>query len=483
MKTKTKSRFLLLVIASLASLIARTQSYQDSLKKDDDDIISSIAPYPEDVRNAILNVSQYTQKLVKVERIQARSSQSFQDLVADFSRDEQEKFYEISRYPELVHQLATSSYNSFDQVKPMLDHYPKELESTVSALFPSHQKEIKSMDRTYQTSQDGFDKIIESLPSDAQSDFKKVIGMPDVMSLLTEHIDLVVSLGEAYKNDPQGTRQKLNDVSSQVATQNQTDLEEYKKKVESDPQMQEEMKKSSQEFADSYSANNDSSYNAQLPQTQQSQSQNQPAVVNNYYGGSGYNYNPYPYWFGYPYWYSSPMWYPMPLYYYTGFYIGPRGNVVVMGLPSRYYSNWFFRFGYHRYPRYYGYCNNYYTNHRTIVNRVNVYNGFHRDVFNHFSRNHVTINRNTTINRNNTFNRSERINNNRNVIRSNNNNFRNSIHNNGSNLNQQHFNHFNATQFHQQNWQHVGGGNRGGFGGIRGGAGGGGHAGGGRGRH
>jgi hypothetical protein len=476
MKTILKSRILLLAIVSLQSFFVRAQSYQDSLKKDDDDIISSIAPYPEDVRNAILNVSQYTQKLVKVERIQARSSQSFQDLVADYPRDEQEKFYELSRYPDLVHQLATSSHSTFDQVKPMLDHYPKELESTVRFLFPSRLKEIKSMDKTYQASQDGFDKIIESLPTDVQADFKKIIGMPDVMNLLTEHIDLVVSLGEAYKNDPQGTRQKLNDVSTQVASQNQADLDEYKKKVESDPQMQEEMKKSSQEFADSYSANNDSSYNTQLQQSQQGQPQNQPAVVNNYYYG-GYNYNPYPYWFGYPYWYSYPIWYPMPLYYYTGFYIGPMGNVVIMGLPSRYYSNWFFNFGYHRYPRYYGFCNTYYNTHRTIINRVNVYNGFHRDVFNHFSRtNNVNINRNTTINRNNTFNRSER---NRNSNRQNNNGFRNSIHNNGNNFNQRSFNHFNANQFHQQNWQHVGGGNRGGFGGGGGRTGGGG----GRGRH
>jgi hypothetical protein len=473
MKTKIKSGLYLSVIFLTQVFSSFAQSYQDSLKKEDDDIISSIAPYPADVRNAILNVSQYTQKLVKVERIQARSSQSFQDLVADYPREEQEKFYELSRYPDLVHQLATSSYTTFDQVKPMLDHYPKELAATVSALFPSHLKEIKSMDKTYQASQEAFEKINESLPSDVQTDFKKIVGMPDVMSLLTEHINLVVSLGEAYKNDPEGTRKKLDEVNSQVAAQDQKDLDEYKQKVATDPQMQEEMKKSSQEFADSYSANNDSSYN----NNQQIQNQNQqPTVINNYYGSpAGYGYgSPYPYWFGYPYWYSYPMWYPRPLYYYTGFYLGTGGNVVVIGMPSRFYSNWFFNYGYRRYPRYYGFCNTYYNTHRTIVNRVNVYNGFHRDVFNHFSRpNNVNINRNTNINRSTNLNRP------RNNNRPNNQGFRNSIHYNGNNFNHQDFNQFRANQFHQQNWQHVGGG-RGGFGG---GSGGGGRAGGGRGRH
>jgi hypothetical protein len=482
MKTKIKIGLVLSGFLFIQAFSLQAQSFADSLRKDDEEIISSIAPYPEDVRNAILNVSQYTQKLVKIERVQSRSSQSFQDLVADFPRDTQEKFYDLSRYPDLVHQLAGSSYNTFEQVKPMLDHYPKELENTVSGLFPAHSKEIKAMDKTYQASQQAMDKIIESLPTEAQSDFKKVVSMPDVMNLLTEHIDLVVSLGEAYKNDPQGTRQKLNDVSTQINAQNQKDLDEYKQKVASDPQLQEEMKKSSQEFADSYSAN-DSTYYANQTSTNQNQTSQTP-VVNNYYGsGYGYNYYspyPYPYWFGYPYWYASPIWYPRPLYYYTGFYLGAGGNVMVVGLPSRAYSGWFFRYGYTRYPRYYGFCNNYYISHRTVVNRVNVYGGFHRDVFNHFSRNNrVNMNRPSNFNRGNNMNNPRT---NRNGMRNRGSNpaFRNSIRTNGNNFNHQDYSNFRATQFHQQNWQHVGG--RGGFGG--GGFGGGGHmGGGGRGRH
>jgi len=100
----------------LTSIIAHSQSYQDSLRKDNDDIISSIAPYPSDVRQAILNVSQYPQKIVKLERIQARTSQSFQDMVSSYSRDEQLKYYELSRYPDLVHQLVEGPPKTLEQV-------------------------------------------------------------------------------------------------------------------------------------------------------------------------------------------------------------------------------------------------------------------------------------------------------------------------------------------------------------------------------
>src|SRR6185369_830278 len=116
--------FLALFIAQ--SILTYSQSYQDSLKKDDEDIISSIAPYPPDVRDAILNISQYPQKIVKLERIQARTSQQFQDLVSNYSREEQMRYYELSRYPDLVHELVEGAPKTLDQVRPTLTNYPKE---------------------------------------------------------------------------------------------------------------------------------------------------------------------------------------------------------------------------------------------------------------------------------------------------------------------------------------------------------------------
>lgn len=442
------------------------QSFGDSLKKDDDDIVTSIAPYPADVRSAILNVSQYAQKLVKIERIQARTSQSFQDLVASYPREDQEKFYELARYPDLVHQLVEGPPKTLEQVKPTLGKYPKGTQDAVAGLFPMHLADLTAMDKTYQSSQKGLDEVIKSLPDDAQADFKKVVGMPDVMNLLTERIDLVVSLGEAYKADPAGTKAKLDEVSSQITGQNQKDLDDYKKQVESDPQMQEEMKKSAQDFADSYSGDGDTSpSDAVINQGQTAQ----PQVVNNYYGN---NYDPYPYayWFGYPYWYSYPMWYPRPLYYYTGYYIGVGGAVVVTGLPSRAYSGWFFNYGYRRYPRYYNYCNTYYTNHRTMVNNINVYRGFHSSVNQHFTRNRESVNRNVNVNRNvtrnNNFDRTVNINRNNNFNRNNtvarpNPSFRNSINAPANNINHQQISNFHATQFHSQGWGGVRGGGAG----------------------
>jgi hypothetical protein len=431
--------------------------------------VSSIAPYSANVRNAILNVSVYPQKIVKIERLQARSSQAFQDVVSPYPREEQEKFYDLARYPELISQLVSDSKTP-DQVRSILSSYPKELATIVSDLYPSHESDLRKINNSYQQSQEALQGVIKSLPENVQQDFKTVIGMPDVMNLLTDRIDLTVSLGEAYKNNPEEVKQSLNTRSNEITSQNAKDLDDYKNKVANDPELQAEMKKSAEDFASNYSETDSGS----------------PQVVNNYYSS-----NPYPYWFGYPYWYPSPIWYPQPLYYHTGFYLGAGGSMVIVGLPSYGYSNWFFNYGYRRYPRMYGRYNEYYSIHRNYNYNINVYHGYNSSVRQHFNNVNNIGRGGREMNRGN-FGSSQRgaISNagGRQNAGSRTQNFNNSIQYRGTNFNNQHINNFHAQQFHQQSWQGVGGGQRSGSfggGGIRGNVGGGGNrgGGGGRGRH
>jgi hypothetical protein len=339
------------------------------------------------------------------------------------------------------------------------------------------------MNATYKDSEKTMNSVVGSLPDQTQRDFKKVVAMPDVMNLLTDRIDLTVSLGEAYKNDPQGVRQNLDSLNEKLTAQNDKDLQDYKDKVASDPQLQEEMKKSAQDFAGNYDEVSASGY---TDASAAPAATTQPTVVNNYYTDPYAN--PYPYWFGYPYWYSSPMWYPRPLYYQTGFYIGAGGGLVVVGMPSYAYSNWFFTYGYRRYPRLYSHYNVYYNVHRTNITRVNVYRGFNTSARDHFYRvNHID---NRNVNRG----RETRVSNppvtrqNTSTPRSNNatrtEGFRNSINYRGSNFNSGAVRNFHAQEYHQQAWHSVGGGARMGGGGAphSSGFGGGGHAGGGGGR-
>ena len=91
---------ILVVLASSCLGTGFGQDFQDSIRQDEREIITAIAAYAPDVRQSILNVSQYTPTLIKLQRVQARTSQSFQDLISGQAKDVQEKFYEASRHPD-----------------------------------------------------------------------------------------------------------------------------------------------------------------------------------------------------------------------------------------------------------------------------------------------------------------------------------------------------------------------------------------------
>ncbi|HEY9049106.1 MAG TPA: hypothetical protein VIN08_24565 [Ohtaekwangia sp.] len=454
--------FLLLATLMLVRT-ARSQSFMDSLAREDHEISSSIAPYPADVRAAILDASQYPQVLVKLERLQARTSQSFQDLVSGYSREDQQVLYQASRYPDVVTQLVNAGANA-SQAGSIVKTVPDEAQKDILAAYNNHYKDLSRMNDLYQSSENSMQKVIAKYPDNVQQSFRRIVSMPDVMTLLTDNIDVTVGLGEAYQADPNGVKQQLDSLHDQLQQQNDKDLAAYKNEVDNDPKLQAEMKKAADEFA-----------------TQYNQPDNPTYVANNYYDNT-----PYPYWFGYPYWYTSAMWYPQPLYFQTGFYYGPSGNIIVCGLPSHLYANWFFGFGYTRYPAMYRSYHTYYDMHRMNVRNmnVNVYRGFNTVAHHHF----------TNINRNPDGYRRADMNPNNNHVMAGRNDNAPAVRNRGRDINtsapaqheaprmrettaapqQQHFsapqrfnsagfNHFQAQSFHSMGW-HGGGGMGGGMG-------------------
>lgn len=424
METLTRHKnilFALCFIATFCSFHVHAQSYADSLQQDDQDIISSIAPYSPDIRGMILDVAQYPQAIVKIERVQARSSQSFQDLIASYPREEQEKFYEISRFPDMLNRIVSENAGT-SEIKSITKDLPATTQNSFVDLNAAHHEDLIRMNNIYQSSETALQKILAGYPDNVRTEFRKIIAMPDVMNLLTNNIGLTVELGEAYKADPAGVTHQLDSLSSAMAQRSAQDLDAYRSNVENNPALQQEMRAAATDFANS-----------------NSQPDNPTYVTNNYY----YDNTPYPYWFSYPYWYAAPIWYPRPMYYYTGFYFGPGGRIIITGFPSRIYSNWFFGFGYRHYPTLYRHYGNYYSLHHPSFRTMNVYRGFNDASYHHFNRGG--------------FYHSERTRSNyvpRSQPRTNWGNMRmgqmhpNNFNNNG-------FSHFNANSFHSMGWQHV----------------------------
>ncbi len=366
-KKKIAEITILLVFALTVVHTGCAQGILDSVAQDESKIVAAIAPYPPDMRAAILDVSQYPQTLAKLKRVQTRTSREFQEIIAGYPREEQEKFYQLSRFPELVTQLLNLGSGKTDDVTAIIKDYPVGAQPAIKDVYQNHFNDLSRINTLWESGQNVLDRIASKHSSLVQDDLKKVIGSPDVMSLLTDDIDLTISLGETYKEDPERIVNYLDSLNAEITRQGAKDLEDYKAAVAADPKLQEEMKKAADEFA-----------------TEFNQAPNVVTSNNNYYGSA-----PYPYWFGYPYWYAGPMWYPTPFYYNTGFYYGVGGNMVVFGLPSYAYANWFFGRGYSHYPGLYNHYHTYYNVHRTEITNNNVYRGFNtatRDHFNNVGR-------------------------------------------------------------------------------------------------
>jgi hypothetical protein len=312
----------------------------------DQSLLKAIAPYNDDVRNDILTATQYPDVLAKLAQIREKSSTGFQQIIQEYPQKKQNWFYEVSRYPDLMHKLATlPRKTSREIVENMLPDQSPELKEAAWKLYANHHDALKKVDGLNEEASASFQDMIASLNPDTQQAFKTLEEMPDVLSLLNDHADLVARLGERFKENPDEVREDLASVHEQIEAQNKDALTAYQDELKQNPQAMQELGQASKEYA----AQGGYSYPAPTGDN----------VVN--YG------SPYSYWFGYPYWYGSAMWYPGLYGYGSGFYFGLGGYPMVYAMPSLGFSRWFFGGAYRYYPHLYRQYGNYYRN--TIATR------------------------------------------------------------------------------------------------------------------
>jgi len=306
----------------------------------DQSLVQAIAPYNEDVRNDILIATQYPDILEELSQIRDHTTRAFQATIRNYPQKKQNWFYEISRYPQLMDKLATMPRRkSKGEIESLLSNPTEELKEAAWKLYANHHDDLVTVNNLNQQALISFQELINPLSRNAQTAFRTLQEMPDVLSLLNDHIDIASRLGERFRNDPSGTSQQLAEVHDQLDSQNKQDLASYQDELAQNPQAWQELGQASRDYAST------GGYSYPAP--------TQDKVIN--YG------SPYSYWFGYPVWYSSPMWYPGAFGYGSGIYFGFGGYPSIYGLPSLGFSRWFFGGAYRRYPNLYRQYGRYYS--------------------------------------------------------------------------------------------------------------------------
>lgn len=324
---------LLILFLALSGLV----DAQSNKLETDKGIAASIAAYDADVRLAILQASQYPQVLTQLQKSQTQTVKSFQRMISKFRRKKQEWFYTVTRYPNLIHRLASlPAKQTQDAVNKLLPSQDPELQEAAWRLYRNEKKNLVKLDNIRLAANREFERSVANLNAPAREAFHKLQAMPDVLTLLTDNIDLTTRLGAHYKSNPAQVISQLTALHDNLEVQNQHEATAFKKQMESDPQAMKELRQAASAYSGS-------------------------AYYSNPY------YYPYSYWFGYPYWYTYLTWYPGMFWYSPGFYFGVGG---LYGFPSYGFSFWFYNGGYYtRYPHLYRQFGVYYRSNLT-ANRV-----------------------------------------------------------------------------------------------------------------
>ncbi|MCB0568459.1 MAG: hypothetical protein KDC66_01785 [Phaeodactylibacter sp.] len=371
----------LLLLAAI--LTAPLQAQDDKsmlaqLEEEEQEALEALVLYPEETRRAILEASLYPEALIKMERLQAQSRNTFEEMLESYPRSTQEVIWDVTRYPDLVRRLVAEGGGISGRIDGILEDYPEAVRDNARRAGADYYELLAEIDKLQASANRAFAGILEGYPPVAQDALRQLLDLPEVLSLLTEHISLAILVGDEYRRDPEWVIHKADSLSLEVARAQARELEDWKAELENDPQAVNELKASAEGFAEEYGY--DDEYYA-YPEDDIDYGRPARDVVEYHY------YYHYPYWFGYPYWYAYPRWRPYPYWYDWGFYYGPGRTVVIVQLPSFYFTHWYFYRPQHHYyyphlsarfvRHYYGYrhsgssicatVNNWHSNNRGII--------------------------------------------------------------------------------------------------------------------
>ncbi|HLG34308.1 MAG TPA: hypothetical protein VI757_05455 [Bacteroidia bacterium] len=323
------------------------QSAQDELAqlmRDDSVDVTSIAMYPQNVREIIFRVSTHPEGVAKLNDMQKKSNQSFRNLIASYSKEEQNKIWNLTRYTKLMEQLAGTKGKK-RKAENVLKNFPADIHDDAYNYAVNHHDLIVAIDKLDKEFDNSFISIVANYSPDDQSAFRRLMNTPEALSLLNRNMHLTVHLGDIYKNNPVLLRQQLDSLSTLVAEQNAREKEEWKKEMQQNPDAQKELKQSAEQYA------KDNGY------SENDYRDTDPKIIERYV------YVSYPYWCGYPWWYEYDYWYPYPHWHHWGFYYW-HGDIFWFGPPSWYFLYWHFHH-HHYYQHFHDYphITNSYLNH------------------------------------------------------------------------------------------------------------------------
>ncbi|MDZ4703721.1 MAG: hypothetical protein SH848_07315 [Saprospiraceae bacterium] len=345
-----KTKFLIsiasLILFAGISTCAYAQTDKELLAKiveENQKAVDALVLYPAETRQDILEVALYPEALIKLENMQASTGAAFKKAVEPYSKETQEIVWDMTRYPGLVRRIARESGGSKAGIDRVLTGYPEEIHNKALRAGMDHFGVLKQIDELNQAAESAFETMISAYPTKTKAALHRLLELPEVLSLLTENIRLTILAGDLYRKEPAWVLHQADSLNLVVARRNAQEVEDWKKSLEENPQAKEALMAAAQTYAEE-TGYDDDLYDNDLYDGDvydEGQYERPVRIVERHY-------HHYPYWFGYPSWYDYPRWRPYPWWWDWGFYYpGSVRTIVVIGLPSYHFTNWYFYHPWH----------------------------------------------------------------------------------------------------------------------------------------
>ncbi len=337
-------QYILLLLAFLAAGTSWSQTGGGLLSEIEDEemeAINALVLYPEETRLAILEASQYPEALIKIESIQERSQKGFQALLEKYPQEAQETIWDLTRYPNLIERLANLPDASSKHINQVLQDYPEVIHERAEEAVRYHAYELREIHKLNLHAEAAFETLAQNYPYKTQQALRHLLALPEVLSIMSDNIKLTILIGDLYQQNPQWVLHKADSLNLQVARRQVEELQDWKASLENDPEAMEQLEASAEQFKDEYNYYYEDYYDQPFDDVYYEE----PEVREVH----EYHYYHYPYWFGYPSWYYYPRWRMYPYWYDWGFYYGPGRTVIIVDLPSFYFTRWYFYHPYHHY--------------------------------------------------------------------------------------------------------------------------------------
>lgn len=367
---------LLATIGTFGLMAQNGDAILQKLSEEDQESLKALVMYPEETREAIFIASQQPAALIKMKKIQERTADSFNEVIATKDKDTQKALWDITRYPNLVEDLSNVGPNNESRAVKALQGHPEIIRTRALQMYDQQFAAVAKIASLRIEGEGAFHKLMKDYSPRTAEAMNKLLGQPEILGIMTESMDVTVTVGDMYRQDPEGTMVMAAKLNEEVAAENAKELNDWRERLENDPDAMEEFTESTEEFLKEHEE--DDVYYSEQEKTLNGGTDKDEGTEGNVKEVHHYYHYSYPYWFGYPRWYYYPRWRPYPWRYDWGwsFNIG-WGGWSVWGMPSFYYMNWYFGYPYHyyNYPGLACHFSDHYYRHRSSLSSVSTSTG------------------------------------------------------------------------------------------------------------